>query len=445
MRSPSVESAERTASAPIHAFVSHDPAVDASLRLLQTLFLRYPRRDFTVHFWDGTAWRPEAAEPSRFAIRLRHPGALRQMFAHRSEKTLGEAFVHGDFDIEGDLEASFRAVDFLMGAHRSLIERMHLLQLVRHLPSTAGPHDDFQPATLAGRVHSKRRDRRAVTFHYDFSNEFFALFLDRAMVYSCAYFSSPTDDIETAQTRKLDYLCRKLRLQPGQRLLDIGCGWGGLIIHAARHYGVDATGITLSEPQAHLANARIRQAGLGDRCRAVIRDYRELTEDESFDKIVSVGMVEHVGEARLPTFCTQAWKVLRPGGAFLLHGIGTSRPSMSHRGSFGAQYVFPDTELVSIATTISAAEEAGFEVRDVESLREHYALTLRQWIRRLEARWTEACAIAGEAASRVWRLFMAGAAYRFAVNDYNLYQTLLVRPDHGVSGVPLTRGDWYGR
>ncbi|HEY7791075.1 MAG TPA: cyclopropane-fatty-acyl-phospholipid synthase family protein [Vicinamibacterales bacterium] len=443
MPSSSIHLPEPTLATQAAPSVTPDPHVDTSRRILQAIFSRYPHRDFTVQFWNGVRWTPDTGDPSRFTLHLRHPGALRQMFAHRSERTLGEAFVHGDFDVEGDLEAAFRAVDYLMLVRPSLLEQVHLLQLVRHLPPASGKHGEFQPATLAGRVHSKARDRRAVTFHYDFSNEFFALWLDRAMVYSCAYFASPSEDVDTAQARKLDYLCRKLRLKPGERLLDIGCGWGGLIVHAARHYGVDATGITLSEPQAHLANARIRQAGLGDRCRAVIRDYRDLGADTPFDKIVSVGMIEHVGEACLPEFCSQAFRVLRPGGAFLLHGIGTSRPAMSRRGAFGEQYVFPDTELVSVATTIAAAEGAGFEVRDVESLREHYALTLRQWIRRLESRWTEACDMVGESACRVWRLFMAGAAYRFAVSDYNLYQTLLVRPDNGVSGVPLTRGDWY--
>ncbi|MDE3154342.1 MAG: class I SAM-dependent methyltransferase [Acidobacteriota bacterium] len=413
------------------------------MALLSLLFGQYDPRDFDVRFWDGSLWASPEGRP-RFTLILTHAGALRRMFANRDEGRLGECFVAGDFDIEGDLEAAFRLADHLMTRHFTWRDRLALRRLLNHLPDAdRSGGATFATASLRGHTHSRARDRSAVTYHYDFSNDFFRLFLDRAMVYSCAYFASPDEDIDTAQARKLDYLCRKLRLRPGERLLDIGCGWGGLIVHAARAWGATATGITLSEAQASVAAERIREAGLESRCRVEVRDYRDLPADGRYDKIVSVGMVEHVGATRLGDFCAHAWQALRPGGVFLLHGIGTSRPDLAHRGPFAQQYVFPDSELVSIATTLAAAEAAGFEVRDVESLREHYALTLRRWQERLQARWAEASALAGEAACRVWRLFMAGAAYRFRINDYNLYQTLLAKPRHGTSGLPLTRADWY--
>jgi cyclopropane-fatty-acyl-phospholipid synthase len=298
---------------------------------------------------------------------------------------------------------------------------------------------------LRGRKHSLRRDQQAVTYHYDVSNDFYALWLDRRMVYSCAYFHAAGDDLDTAQEHKLEYLCRKLRLRPGQRLLDIGCGWGGLVMHAAEQYGVDATGITLSRPQAELANRRIAAANLADRCRVGVRDYRQVAEPEGYDALVSVGMFEHVGAALLPSYFAEAWQLLKPGGVFLNHGIASRATDVPVRGpTFANTYVFPDGELVPIHVTLRAAEASGFEVRDVESLREHYALTLRHWVRRLEACHDRALQCVDEPTYRVWRLFMSGSAHGFATGRLNLYQTLLVKPDRrGRSGLPWTRADWY--
>jgi cyclopropane-fatty-acyl-phospholipid synthase len=273
------------------------------------------------------------------------------------------------------------------------------------------------------------------------------------MVYSCAYFHAPDEELDTAQECKLDYICRKLRLCPGQRLLDIGCGWGGLVIHATERYGVDATGITLSRPQAELANQRIAEAGLAGCCCVRVQDYREIDEPGVYDALVSVGMFEHVGAALLPAYFAQAWRLLRPGGVFLNHGIA-SRATLAwppgqadkpQRGpTFSDTYVFPDGELVPINVTLHAAEEAGFEVRDVEGLREHYALTLRHWVRRLEAHHDQAIRFADELTYRVWRLFMSGSAHGFAHGRLNIYQALLIKSDaRGKSGLPLTRDDWY--
>jgi cyclopropane-fatty-acyl-phospholipid synthase len=294
---------------------------------------------------------------------------------------------------------------------------------------------------MHGRRSSVRRDQRAVRFHYDRSNEFFALFLDPRMVYSCAYFAHETDSLSTAQEQKLDLVCRKLRLRPGQRLLDIGCGWGALIVHAARHYGVDAVGLTLSPQQANLARERIDAEGLADRCRVETSDYREFAED-GFDAVASIGMVEHVAPELLPDYFAVAHRALRPGGVMLNHGITTTDPDGT-RSQFIRRYVFPDADLSPLHAVLGAASQAGLEVRDVEGLREHYTLTLRHWLRRLEAHHDDAVRSTGEDTYRVWRLYMAGAANAFDANRLGIFQTLLVRPDHDRSGLPLTRADWY--
>lgn len=265
------------------------------------------------------------------------------------------------------------------------------------------------------------------------------------MVYSCAYFSRPDEDLDMAQQRKLDYLCRKLRLRPGDRLLDIGCGWGALLLHAVREYGVRGRGITLSRAQAEHAKERIRKEGLDGRCSVELCDYRDVAESDGFDKLVSVGMFEHVGRSRLAEYFRKAWKLLSPGGLFLNHGIAMNPLAQARKGpSFTDCYVFPDGDLLPISTTLQTAETAGFEVRDVESLREHYSLTLRHWVRRLEAHAAEAGRFTNEATCRIWRLYMAGSAHGFETGRLNVYQALLVKPDNGASGLPLTRSDWYG-
>jgi cyclopropane-fatty-acyl-phospholipid synthase len=365
------------------------------------------------------------------------------MLMSPSELTLGEAFIHDDFDIEGDIEGAFELADFLLSRDFSVMDKLKLGGMLTRLPAESEPQNGRQGADLVGSVHSKERDRKAISYHYDVSNDFYALWLDRSMVYSCAYFQSTRDSIDTAQTQKLDYICRKLRLRAGDRLLDLGCGWGGLLIHAAMNYGVKAFGITLSIPQAEMARQRIREAGLADRCRVDVCDYRDLETGQEFDKLVSVGMFEHVGEALLPEYFRQAWLRLRPGGVFLNHGIAASATFRRKGPSFMDKYVFPDGELVSVSATLRAAESAGFEVRDMESLREHYALTLRQWVRRLESKAGPAQSIVGEGTYRVWRLYMSGSAHAFTTGRLNLYQILLSKPDCGESHLPLTREDWY--
>ena len=413
-----------------------------TIRVLEDLTSGFGRHDFAVRLWDGTTWGDK--ERPRFTLVLQHPGALRKMLTAPSELALGEAFIYDDFDVEGNMEAAFDLADYLLAGEHSVAERLRFRGLLHNLPEGHRADEGrLHERELGGALHSKERDRRAVTHHYDVGNDFYALWLDRRWVYSCGYFKSARDDLDTAQEQKLDYICRKLRLRRGDRMLDLGCGWGSLMEFAVTHYGVQAYGVTLSVPQAERARERFRMAGIGDRCKVEVSDYRDLETSQQYDKIVSVGMFEHVGEALLPEYFGRAWALLRPGGVFLNHGIAASATFRRKGPSFIDKYVFPDGELVSVSTTLRAAEERGFEVRDLDSLREHYALTLRHWGRRLEARANEARKIAGDITYRVWRLYMSGAAHGFQTGRLNLYQILFSKPDHGDSGLPLTRADWY--
>jgi cyclopropane-fatty-acyl-phospholipid synthase len=264
------------------------------------------------------------------------------------------------------------------------------------------------------------------------------------MIYSCAYFKSSTDDLDKAQEQKLDHICRKLRLRPGQRLLDIGCGWGGLVIYAVQRYGVEALGVTLSQQQANLANLTIARAGLENRCRVDVLDYRDLNQSEAYDRLVSVGMVEHVGESMLSDYFRTAWSLLRPGGMFLNHGISFTLPQQPRRGpTFFDSYVFPDGELTTLATLLRAAEANGWDVWDVESLREHYILTLQHWLSRLESNREQLIRMADESTYRIWRLYLAAARHQFAIGRTTIYQTLLAKQAPTATGQNLTRSDWY--
>jgi cyclopropane-fatty-acyl-phospholipid synthase len=361
------------------------------------------------------------------------------------ELTVTEAYLCDDVDIEGDIGALVEMAERLLAQPTGLATRLRFARALLRLPAAGRRSSDgYRGARLRGGLHSKARDRDAIAYHYDVSNDFFALWLDHRMLYSCAYFRTGDEDLDEAQENKLDQICRKLRLRRGERLLDIGCGWGGLVVHAGLRYGAEAVGITLSRPQAQLANARIEQAGLAGRCRVEYRDYRDLTGEAVYDKVASIGMFEHVGEAMLPEYFRRALTLLRPGGVFLNHGIAFARPQPVRRGpTFFDRYVFPDGELVALSDTLRAAETCGFEVRDVESLREHYEKTLRHWITRLEERRDDARRLTNEVTYRVWRLYMALAAQQFATGRTTLYQTLLCKPAAGVSGFPLTRSDWY--
>lgn len=422
--------------------ISNDKAI--ALQLLEELFLPPGLEQVRVRLWDGSLW-PGDGEANATLV-LKHPGALRAMLLPGTELGMAEAYLFDDIDIEGSIESIFDMAEGLIQTVGSLRKKVKVFSLLRQLP-VPPPRSMIQrgPAKLNGKQHSIERDRKAVTYHYDVSNDFYAIWLDPEMVYSCGYFLNEDDPIEKAQVEKLNYICKKLRLRPGQRLLDIGCGWGGLVICAAQNYGVDAIGITLSQPQADYANRRIAELGLSDRCRVLVQDYREVPETEPYDRLVSVGMFEHVGEALLKQYFQKAYRLLKPYGVFLNHGIATTQTNnVVAVDLFSDRYVFPDGELVPISETITTAELAGFETRDLESLREHYILTLRHWVERLEKNHDRALQFVDEHTYRVWRLYMSGSIHGFKTRRLNVYQSLFVKPGgDGSTRLPLSRIDWY--
>ncbi len=400
---------------------------DRSLAFFRELIGPLQPRDFAIATWTGAVLEPEPGQPARFTLVINHPRALSTIFRKRTEVTLAEAYIFGDFDVEGDIRALLGLAEYLMSrptdAWASLRQIVAFLRLPGGQRHVAGPG-----ARLSGAPHSQKRDAAAISYHYDTSNEFFSLFLDPQMVYSCAYFPSPEASLAQAQESKLDLICRKLKLAPGQTLLDVGCGWGGLLIFAAQRYGVKGFGITLSQAQADYANKAIRQLGLSAQCEVRVMDYRALGRDAVFDKVVSVGMAEHVGAQMLQSYFGSVWRAVRPGGLFLHHAIAYTRPTPNRRGpTFFSRYVFPDGELVPISESLRAAELSGFEVRGVESLREHYILTLDHWLKQLESRSHEAMAMVGEARYRVWRLYLAAARRQFEAVRTTIYQTVLER------------------
>lgn len=433
-----------------------DTAIERTRAALAHLFGPVNRRDFAVRFWDsGVSDASMQGEPA-FTLVLSRPSSLRRMLIPPSQLRLGEAYVTGEFEVEGDLTAATALGESLRDRFSSARFAARAVQLLLRLPK---PGPRTRPAARAagrsGERHSPARDAHAIRSHYDVGNAFYALWLDPAMVYSCAYFPSGQESLAEAQRAKLDHICRKLRLRAGERLLDIGCGWGGLILHAAREYGARALGITLSPAQAEWARDKIAAGGLAVRCAVEVRDYRALGGLGPFDKIVSVGMCEHVGHARLPGYFTAAWDALRPGGLFLNHCIvsgqdpaGGRKRSMRkwiwREGRFTDRHVFPDGQLPILGPLLEIAEQQGFETRDVESLREHYALTLRHWVARLEAAREEATALTSAETFRTWRIYLANSARQFVAGRMGLVQALLARPDeHGTVSVPRTRADLY--
>lgn len=422
-------------------------AKEKTLTFFDSLFNNYRGPSFTIQLWDGSTWHSEEKGATKFTLSLNHQGALKEMFLPPTELSMGEAYIYGDFDLQGDIFQAIEITDYFQQQEINWLDKLRYAWMLWSLPQDGSGSSRNRAAQLSGKKHSISRDRQAISYHYDVSNEFYSLFLDKYLNYSCAYFAQKGMDIHQAQKKKMDYICKKLRLKPGEKLLDIGCGWGGQIIHAAKHYDVEALGITLSENQVELAQRRIREEGLEDRCRVKLLDYREILDQTTFDKIVSVGMVEHVGEDKLPEYFQQAYRLLKPRGLFLNHGIAaTYMDPNRHRtdNSFSEKYVFPDGELSLINTMLAHAESSGFEVRDVESLREHYAQTLRHWVSRLEDKYQEALQHVEETTYRIWRLYMSASAKGFEIGRLNIYQSLLSKQDdQGRSGHPRTRADLY--
>ncbi len=375
--------------------------------------------------WDGR--EVELSDKPRVTVRLKGLRAASAL-ACPSLLTLAEAYIDGDVDLEGDVREAIRGAEAITQA------------IPRPLFQSQGPTNER---------HTRRDDRAAIQHHYDVSNDFYALWLDERMVYSCGYFRSEDDTLDAAQLQKLDHICTKLRLAPGERFLDIGCGWGALVMRAAQKYGVSATGITLSENQHRLANERIRAAGLQDRCKVILQDYRDMPGESAYDKIASVGMFEHVGLRNLPVYFSVVRRLLKERGLFLNHGITSSdtrnRSVGLGAGEFIGRYVFPKGELPHLHRAVHDMSEQDLEVCDVESLRSHYAKTLGFWSDRFEKRINEAVAASSERTSRIWRLYLAGCAYAFEQGWVSIYQVLASKQAKpGPTALPLTR-EWMYR
>ncbi len=415
---------------------------DAALKLLNVGLPS--RRRFAVTLWDGTTLSATAGEDARLI--LNSPKTLGRMLRLPLDVALGEAYIRGDFDIEGDFSAVVELAD-TFDAAPGWAAVPGLLRDYETLRRGAGAPPPAPKASLEGETHSRERDKAAIAHHYDVSNDFYKLWLDSRMVYSCGYFPNGDETLDQAQAAKLELICRKLRLKPGEKLLDIGCGWGGLAIYAAKHYGVSVLGVTLSEAQLQEGRARVEAAGLGHLISLELLDYRDVTGP--FDKISSIGMAEHVGRKNMAEYFATAMRVLRPGGLMLNHaiasGLGQAKVSnLLQSGNFARRYVFPDGELLPIWETQKFAEDALFEVRDVENLREHYAQTTQYWARNLEAHEAEALAHLGQERYRLWRIYLNACVYYFSAGHLSIFQTLLAKPDAGRRvELPRSRADLY--
>ena len=409
---------------------------------------------FRLRAWDGSETGPAEAEVT---IVVHSPDALRRMLWAPGELGLARAHVAGELDIEGDIFALLNARDLLADPteHYEIsfgpLAIAHLAKAARDLrvlgrPLPAPPEEMRIPGRLSSmlgrRMHSKARDASSVSYHYDVGNDFYRLVLGPSWTYSCAYWPTPDTTLEQAQAAKYEIVSRKLGLEPGMRLLDVGCGWGGMALHAAQNHGVSVVGVTVSKEQQAKAIERVAEAGLSDRIEIRLQDYRDIS-DGPFDAISSIGMFEHVGKERMREYLLDLHGLLRPGGRLLNHAISRpepdSRPAVRDT-SFVGRYVFPDAALLEVGTVVSAMQGVGLEVRDVQSLREHYARTLRAWVANLESRWDEAQRLVGPGRARVWRLYMAGSAIGFEQNRINVHQVLGVRVrDNGRSDMPATR------
>lgn len=394
-----------------------------------------------IEAYDGSiAGRSDAAT----TIQIRSADALRRILGAPGELGFARAYVAGDLSVQGSI---FDVLDLRDRLARPRLGAKDVAAIVRLLGTDLrpppAPETEFAPR---GRRHSRARDRSAVSYHYDVSNDFYATFLGPSMTYSCAVFEHEGQGLDRAQANKYELICRKLGLQPGMRLLDVGCGWGGMVLHAARHYGVSAVGVTVSSRQVELARRRVADAGLDRVVEIRLQDYRELT-DGPFDAISSIGMFEHVGLSRVRAYMERLRSLLGDGGRLLNHAISRprhQRARLPHR-SFVNRYVFPDGELHEVGTVVTAIADAGFETRHVESLREHYERTLRHWVGNLEADWAAAVDAAGPMRARAWRLYLAGSALNFAANRTGIHQVLATATDPaGRSGMPR-RPDWERR
>lgn len=403
--------------------------------LLRVIFSDYCG-PVAIRLWDRHTVIGSDAANCVLIFRKQYP--LRTLVLKRDMTALVDAYLNDDVDVEGDLEKLFTLVDYLNDLKPSCFDRIRILLSALRLPSA-------RRSSIADKLKAYTRSNsfEAISHHYDVGNDFYNLFLDERMIYSCAYFSDEQQSSDDAQRDKLEHICRKLRLKPGMHLLDIGCGWGGMAIYAAQNYGVNVTGVTLSKEQHDLAREKVNALSLQDKVEIKLCDYRELRGQEEYDRVVSIGMFEHIGTRNYPVYFGLIHRLLKPGGVFLNHGItNDSGWDDSPERRFINNYIFPDGELARVSTVIHAMEEAGFEIADAESLRPHYVLTLRKWLLALTEKNEQARRIVGDATYRLWRLYMSGSAYYFDRGNTNVYQ-ILVCKKYEPWPLPLRRDDIY--
>jgi cyclopropane-fatty-acyl-phospholipid synthase len=398
----------------------------ATRQLRETLAQALPERPFRLELWDGTTLVPTNGGGGP-TFRVRSPRALGHVLRAPGQLGLGRAYVSGDIEVD-DIDTVLEMLDSYSVPPLDAMGKAHLVAAavragaLRSVPRA--PTAELRPR---GRRHSRERDRRAVTHHYDVSNEFFRLILGESMTYSCAIFSRGAQTLEEAQRAKLELVCAKLGLRAGERVLDVGCGWGSFALHAAGEHGVHVTGITLSEPQAAVARERAAAAGLADRIDIRLADYRDLIGQE-FDAIASIGMVEHVGSGNIDAYARQVGAALRPGGRLLNHGIARLRHGDPEAGPFSERFVFPDAAPLHLSRVISALEAAGLEPTHAEGFRLDYVRTLREWAHNLEAHAERAELLAGPERMRVWRLYLRAARRGFENRFTSIFQVVAHRP-----------------
>ena len=413
----------------------------SSHQVLSYLFNDY-LGSFMIHLWNDNKLRI-GHDISAFTLKIKDASVLRDLILFRDPVRLAEAYFDGSIEVDGDFNAALGLRHYLEQLKLPLRKKLNLALKVL-LP--LNKQQTSRPIQFSRNDELPRQNgKETIAFHYDISNEFYQLWLDKRMIYSCAYFEHSEQSLEQAPCNKLDHICRKLRLQAGEHFLDIGCGWGALVCWAAKHYGVLAHGITLSQSQYEHARAEVIKQNLQDKVSIELRDYRELTQAAVYDKIASIGMFEHVGLKNLPNYFSIANQLLKPNGLFLNHGITTNKSGWGRCVSsrFINRHVFPDGELEKVSTIQSLMEDADFEIADVEGLRPHYALTLRHWVHRLEQHYEDAVYLVGERNYRIWRLYLTGCALQFEQGQTGIYQILAVRKNNSFSPLPLTRRDLY--
>jgi len=400
-------------------------ALSQTAPLRRALTSTLPERPFGVRFWDGT--EVPATGPGAPTLTLLTPQALAHALRAPGELGLGRAYVAGMIEVD-DMEAALRMVDTFEPPPLTVGQRLSLaVAVIRACGLVVPPPVPATELRLRGQRHTISRDRRAVRHHYDVGNDFFALFLDSSMTYSCAYWAGGAQTLEEAQEAKLELVCKKLSLRAGERVLDVGCGWGSFVIHAASRHGVNAVGITLSDHQAVLARERAREAGVVDRVQFRVADYREIT-DGPFDAIASIGMVEHVGEEQIDTYTRRLHRLLEPGGRLLNHGIAKLKDfDTPDEGAFSERFVFPDGVPLPLSRVLQALERAEFTTTHVEGLQQDYAKTIGYWIDSFDSHWVDAVRLAGIERARVWRLYLRAARQGFQTGWASVYQVLAHR------------------